>query len=329
MTEYLLGVDGGGTKTIACLAEVNGKFIAAAKGVGTNFQSCGKKFAATELRRLCDEVLKKAGATNDMVRAACYGLCGADRKADFETVHGFLKAVTPTDNYELVNDTEIALRAGTPAGIGIGLIGGTGVNCIGRGADGRRDRVGGQGKISGDYGAADDLIEDALFAASRAFDGRGPQTVLLPRILELLNLSDIRDIATFFYIDSYNPAVLQQIAPLVYEVACEGDDVATALLEKTGLHHAQSSNVLLERLFKPGDRVHIVLGGSQFQRATCPIMIDTLKEKLDQRFEVELIKLEHDPVLGALYAASDLYHGGIKSEVIGRLTNSYRSPSED
>lgn len=330
-TELLLGVDGGGSKTVACVADRSGHVLGTGRAGGSNFQVVGEDCAAEAIRLAIARALERADAKPTSIVAAGYGLCGADRPADFDTCRRFIRRVSPVAEFTLSNDTTIALRAGTADGVGIGLVAGTGANQIGVNRHGILHKVGGLSRILGDSGGALDLGEQAIAAAMRGQDGRGEPTALHDRILEQLGIEHLEDVIEFYFVGAreiFDPA---RLAPLVFESAAAGDAVAGRLIAEAGREAARCANVILARLFAPDEAVPIVLGGSLWQRARCQIMYDALREALDPRYiGVELRLLDVEPVLGGVLYALDRYHGGFVDDVIrGRLARTYVPPAAE
>ena len=109
---YLLAVDGGNSKTLAAVADETGQVLSAALSGGCNYQSCGKQAAARAIGEAVGKALSAAGL--ERVDFACYGIAGADRDKDFETIRGLIAPLDPARESVLVNDTLLALRAATP-----------------------------------------------------------------------------------------------------------------------------------------------------------------------------------------------------------------------
>ena len=76
----------------------------------------------------------------------------------------------------LDNDLFALLEAGTDSPDAVAVVCGTGVNAVGRAADGRTVRFPALGSISGDWGGGGQLGMQALSHAARAVDGRGPRS---------------------------------------------------------------------------------------------------------------------------------------------------------
>jgi N-acetylglucosamine kinase-like BadF-type ATPase len=322
---FVLGVDAGGTKTLAALADEGGTVRGVGLGGSANYQGCGLRGAEQQLARALAAAATAAGARLDALAAAAYGVSGADRPKDFALIRGSLERLAPCPRLRLENDTLVALRAGTLDGVGIALIAGTGSNAIGRNAQGQTLQVGGLGRWSGDHGSAGQLGEAALVAAFMGQDGRGPPTSLGPRICQALGLERLEDVIEFgFYDLERGPLDTGTLAPLLFAAAAEGDPVARALLQQAGLEVARATKVLLARLFPGGEEVSVVFGGSVFQRGADPTLIDTVAaETRAARPATRFVRLEDEPVLGAVQFAFDDAGWPVTPRVAARLRSSF------
>jgi N-acetylglucosamine kinase-like BadF-type ATPase len=307
-----LGVDAGGTRSTALLVDGDGIVRGRADGGSANYQAIGKKAAERTLHDLVAEALRSASLGASDVISAAYGIAGADRPKDFTVVEGLLPSVAPGRRI-LVNDAELALRAGTDDGVGIAVVSGTGSNAIGRSADGSVEHVGGFCFELGDFGSAVDLGREAIRLAMRGKDGRGAPTALYARICQEIGVDPLEDILDLWMQNAGRATDSGRLAPLVFEVAAEGDAVARALLERAGLDLALSARVLLERLFAPTERPTIVLGGSVLQRPADPTMVRAfVRDVRATRPIVNVVRLTADPVVGAVLLAHDRVHPNVE-----------------
>src|SRR5439155_86549 len=105
-------------------------------------------------------------------------LAGVDFPDEVQVLEELAASRGWADRARVRNDTFAVLRAGTDRGWGVAIVCGSGINCLGVAPDGRTVRFPALGAITGDWGGGDDLGEEALFAAARSEDGRGPRTLL-------------------------------------------------------------------------------------------------------------------------------------------------------
>lgn len=309
----LLGLDVGGTKTEAvALSLRDGRHCRHVLG-GSNYQGKGIRKASEVWSEAVCRCLSSLGADTGELAAAGLGVAGLDRPRDEAVIRPEFEKILDGIPFLLVNDLFLVVRAGTPDGVGVAVISGTGCNAGGVAADGRRFRVGGIGPEFGDLGSATDIGVEALRKAFRALDGRGPETLLGERIRTRLGLERLDDIVDFFLADG--PALqggerldAGLLAPLVFETAAEGDRQAIAVLEWAGRELGLSVRAVARRLFGNGEPFRMVMGGSVLQRGKGPHLADALLADVEAEFpQVVPVVLGFRPVSGAVRYALDLY----------------------
>ncbi|MEO7003328.1 MAG: BadF/BadG/BcrA/BcrD ATPase family protein [Ktedonobacterales bacterium] len=167
-----LGLDGGGTKTLAVVVDATGAERGRAVAGSANHQAVGVARAVAHIRMAVAGALAQAGVVAPD-QAPCVagwlGIAGLDGPADHDLLLPHLRALA--DSVHLTNDAELPLAA-LPDGAGVALVAGTGSIALGRNAQGRFARAGGWGHLLGDEGSGYDIGRQALQAVVRAADGR-------------------------------------------------------------------------------------------------------------------------------------------------------------
>lgn len=292
----VIGVDAGGTKTVAALATADGRVLARASTGPANYQMVGRSEAGQRLR----EVIESVRGDHE-IAAVALALAGLDRPRD-ESVLRAVVAELSVGPFEIVNDAYAVLRAGSQTGVGIAVVSGTGCNVVGIGADGKRDRVGGLCWELGDFGSATDIGVSGLRAAFRGADGRGPATSLGERIVAELGLARLDDMVDRLAADSEAPFETGELAPVVFAAAEDGDGEARSILRRAGSDLGASVALLARRLFEPGQSYDLVLGGAVLQHGSCDVMRDALVEGAPG---ARPTVLRVEPVVGAVLLALD------------------------
>ncbi|RPI99082.1 MAG: N-acetylglucosamine kinase, partial [Chloroflexi bacterium] len=144
-SSIVLGIDAGGSKTLALAAGAGGEILARGESGPANYQSIGQKAAFIALNAAAGQALEGAGAAVSDVSAVCLGAAGMDRPEDIAVFQRWAALAFPNARARLVNDARIVLAAGTPNGWGLALISGTGSIAYGRSASGETARSGGWG----------------------------------------------------------------------------------------------------------------------------------------------------------------------------------------
>lgn len=230
----LLGVDGGGTSTIAWLADSQGNVLGRGRSGASNVKAIGQDAARRALERAIRQAFADAATEPAPADVACFGLAGFDRPDDKKLIEAWSEANQWARRLVLVNDGDLLLAAGTTQGWGIGVISGTGSIAVGKAPDGRAARAGGWGYLFGDEGSAYSVAIAALRWIARTWDGRLPQQdnagPLIERICAALGVTRPPELISAIYKPEVDRARVAALAPLVVEAAEERSEAAAAIL---------------------------------------------------------------------------------------------------
>jgi N-acetylglucosamine kinase-like BadF-type ATPase len=304
MTKLLLGIDGGGSKTKAVIADASGSVIASAIATSSNHHSVGFEQAT---QALTDAIVAAMRAANLEVtgstpwqgkfEAACFGMAGVGREQDQERFESWATAQQIARKFRLVNDAEIILAAGTEEHWGVVLICGTGSLCYGLAQDGRRARAGGWGYLLGDEGSGYSLAIHALKLATQTADGRTDATQILQAILDEWKLRVAEDLLGFVYRPDITVAQIAQIAPRVLELAKAGDAHAKRLFDRHSIALARQIESVVKKLKL--EAPPLAFGGGLICNSP------ELQSAIRQRCRITLGRAHavHDPSEGAISIA--------------------------
>src|SRR4051812_45105915 len=226
---HVLGIDGGGTKTVCLLADERGLIVSEGRGPGANLHAAGEHGVEQVLR---DVIAEAIGDRTIVPAAICLGIAGVDRADEARTVHDVMRRIGHRSRVLVVNDALIALVAGAGDAPGIVIIAGTGSIAYGRNAHGEAARAGGWGHMIGDEGSGYWIGREALAAVMRAADGRGPATGLTREILAHFNVEDESRLPRIVYDREVPRMSVAALGPIVQRVAEQGDAVTTRILER-------------------------------------------------------------------------------------------------
>ena len=167
----LMGIDGGGSKTAALLADETGRVLGRGAAGASNFQIVGHEAAQAAIVAAMAAATAAAGmAPQPPLSALCIGLSGVDRPGERVSFQQWAAALYPAARVLIANDAELVLAAGTPQGWGLALICGTGAIVYGRSLAGQTARADGWGHLLGDEGSGYAIGLAALRAVMRAYD---------------------------------------------------------------------------------------------------------------------------------------------------------------
>src|SRR5688572_10362483 len=226
--DYILGVDGGGTKTVALLGDLDGNVLARGVSGPSNYNVVGFDAACSALESAIN--MARTDYLGE-ISALCLGLAGAGRKEDIERLHNWAVHKFPKTAVKVVSDAEILLRAGAASGPALALICGTGSIVYGRTITGALIRAGGWGYLFGDEGSGYSIGIAALRAVMQGYDGRGPETLLSKLVLERFGLHIPPELVHAIYGAESPRSEVATLPDLVERAASRGDSVAIAILE--------------------------------------------------------------------------------------------------
>jgi N-acetylglucosamine kinase-like BadF-type ATPase len=297
-----LGIDGGGTKTRAMVVDAAGIERGSATTGSSNYKVAGIELAIHHLREAAEQAGRAAGHTGPYA-AAWLGLAGLDGGADLALLTPHLRDLALY--VRLTNDAELLLAA-LPDQVGVALIAGTGSIAVGRDAAGMTARAGGWGHLLGDEGSGYTLGQQALIAALRAADGRGPATLLLDRILHEWDAANAEELADRVYREE-NRGAIAHLAPLTLQAAGEGDPVARRIVRRGAAELALAVAALAHRLGLDAAPLPLAMGGSLLLRAADHR--EAVLRALTRRVGVGEVALVEQPALSAARAAITLSSG--------------------
>jgi N-acetylglucosamine kinase-like BadF-type ATPase len=226
-TGIAIGIDGGGTKTLGILVNVDGREVTRAQAGGANPWDVGPEAARIALRDVLEPLM-----VGGSVRAVCLGSAGIDRDSDLVATEKTLRELLPSNiAINVRNDAAAALGIVGSKRPAIVVIAGTGSIAYGEGADGKVVRVGGHGAIIGDAGSASALGLAAVRHAANAFDGSEPRGLLAEAVMKALKLRQASDIVLRIQHPNFDVPLVASLAPLVEHAFQAGDRAAKALVE--------------------------------------------------------------------------------------------------
>jgi N-acetylglucosamine kinase-like BadF-type ATPase len=257
----VLAIDGGNSKTDVALLREDGALLAHARGPLSSPHHLGLDRSVELLQGLFDEARGLAGANASRpVAVAEVFLAGVDFPAEEDALHAAIASRGWADHLEVGNDTLAVLRAGTGRGWGVAVVCGAGINCVGVAPDGRRVRFPALGRITGDWGGGYDVGLEALFAAARGEDGRGPRTSLERAVPGHFGLGLPSTLAEEIHAGRNPQRRMIELAPVVFAEA-GGDEVAAGIVGRLAGEIVALARATLVRLGLERSAVEVVLGG--------------------------------------------------------------------
>src|SRR5437763_5014646 len=224
---YIMGVDGGATKTLAAVLDLHSQALHLAHGGPSNEDAVGPKAAVETLLGTAEQAIAAAGISRADLGAAVLAVAGTDTAAVVAHVHAAL-----TEDWIVVNDVVGAWATATGAGPGIAAIAGTGSNVFGIGPDGHPWQAGGWGHLLGDEGSAYWIGVQSIKAALRDREASGPSTALSQAVPAFFDAPSIEAVASLVYSKPLTKGEVAAFAAAAGHVANAGDAVTREIYER-------------------------------------------------------------------------------------------------
>ncbi len=297
--DYLIGMDGGGTKTEAVLFDGTGHILARDISRGCNALDLGEQGIEIAKERLGQAVLRlheKLPAGGKLTTV--YG--GIAGSVDYfpGVLDRELTPKLPCANIRWEGDGGNLIAAMRGHGDGCSLISGTGASLYIRRKE-KLSRYGGWGYLIDMNGSGYTMGRDAFLASFRALDGRGPKTVLYELIQKQMGMDPSENIP---YIYRGGKPYIATFARTVFEGRRMGDQESIRIFNYA-VHSLAELVWLAEK--ELGPEFDVVTGGGVF--AAWPEFGEELKKQIPAG--VKLVPLNVPPILGA--AVEALWDAGL------------------
>jgi N-acetylglucosamine kinase-like BadF-type ATPase len=303
VTNNFLGIDIGGTKSQALIADASGQVLGWAEGGPGNHEDVGYEGLAETLNYITGQALTAAGLATSHLAGAGFGVAGYDWPSQLAPTLAAIQPLSLGDiPFAVVNDTIIGLLAGAPEGWGLGVVAGTRCNCWGWDQQRRVGRMTGLGTRMGEVAGAVELIDKAIEVIALEWTRRGPPTRLSARFANLVGAADAADLLEGLTLGYYR--IEASAAPIVFQVAAEGDPVAMALIRWAGRGLGSLAVGVIRQLGFERQSFKIVLIGSFFDGS--PTLIETMKQEVwDVAPAGQFVRLTVPPVVGGVLLAME------------------------
>ena len=286
MTGTILGIEGGGTKTVALLSTAAGKIVAR------------RQFGPLNLKLSSDQqVLAVLGKFKPTHAAIC--LAGCRTLTDRARLRRLARRVWPTAHMIIGNDLDSGLAAAFGSTQpGILVISGTGSVVVGRNTAGAVVRTGGWGHLLGDHASGYWIALTGLRAAIRDLDRTGQSSAALRRLLQRLKLKSPEQLVG--WIAGAGKAEIAEHA----DIFLRGN---RGLLLQAASFLAMDALAVANQLKITAPAV--VLAGGLLQNQ--PILRRWVTHRIQQTLPGATVKLlRRDPAAGAVRLAQNLHDHG-------------------
>lgn len=262
LTKFRVGVDGGGTTTRAVVVNEALSILARGEAASSNLYNVGLESAVANVKTAINGALDSASLEMAQIASFGFGLAGVvseTEKIRWRT--SLFAALNPISSTRFVAPIEVeedaaAALAGAfgdefsseKSASGAILIAGTGANCYGQNAQGKRARADGWGPLLGDRGSGFWIGEATLRATLSAIDGAAPSTSLQKSVLEHFEVENWNALVGVVYAPDFRRDRIAALVPRVLEAAQNGDEIALRILRNAGENLACTASAVLSKL---------------------------------------------------------------------------------
>jgi len=300
--KYVIGVDGGGTKTISALANLEGKILAFGKLGSSNVRKVGLKIAVENIAKAIKKVLRKTEKSD--ILSTFIGLAAIQEEPRLkEKVKKALfkyKEISPIfkGKLEIDSDQIVAFRAGSNERNGVLLIAGTG--CVAHGwRKGKEEKSSGWDWLA-DEGSAFWVGQKAFQVVFKDLDGRGQKTKIKEIAFRKFKIKNEEELMAKVY--SKNPIEIIPYFSIFCNLASKrGDKIAKNIMREAGKELSISAKTVIKKLGFQKVKFPLVLVGGIFQSK---IVLRTVKREV-KKFapKTEFIQAKNEAVVGAVKLA--------------------------
>jgi len=321
MKKYVIGVDGGNTKTDYFLFDTGGNFTDYIKDGSCSHEHVGYDGAEKILNSKIDEFADRNNIRRSDIEAGAFGLAGIDIKPQMKKFTEIMDRMN-FKKYAVDNDSFLGIFAGTSKGCGICSINGTGTVAGGVDPHGNRRQTSGIGYLTSDdagggfiAGSGARLVYDSFFRC-------GEPTLMAEPVFKMLNITDPDDLMQA-YSEQHYKLYSTEMTRIVFKAADKGDKPALEILEASGKQLAKTS-AGCARSLNFDEEIEVVLAGSVWVKADSPALFEFYKQYMTGFLPGKTLKyniLKVPPATGAiLWALSltgiDPFQESVKQKVI-------------
>ena len=307
MSEIIVGVDGGGSKTRVVVGTAEGEVLATVEGPKSAIVPGRAAESANIIGDLVIKAVAEIAQPGVVVPRVLYcGVAGTGRDEERRALQSALEAKDLAEEVVVDSDGLIAFYDAFEDRAGILLVVGTGSIAYGRSPAGEIVRCGGWGPTFGDEGSGGWIGKRALSIVAASSDGREPPTALLFPILGATQCEDVQDLIP--WAAAADARAFASLVPVVFSTAAAGDQRANALITLAAEELVLHIRALARQLFTDERAaVGVAFSGGLMDRGS------PLRKRLEQRLKsavpgAQIRSEEVLPARGALKAAARRIH---------------------
>ena len=304
MDKYVIGIDGGSSKSHLALFDAEGTLKDFQCWGPLNYEVMNGSFDQfeQELGEFLSKTLQANGITQEHIAYSVIGMAGVDTPAQ----HGIISAIITKlglCDFLLCNDAYIGIPAASPTGAGICAINGSGCSVAAIDTAGRMLQIGGRGMLTWDIGGGGMIGDLVIGTVYKSLFRLGPPTLLTKLLFEKLGITNKYELMETLFTMTSKGYKISVCNRLVFEAAHQSDPVAINILREIATNYANTVIYIIREMeFPASEPLHVLLAGSVFVKAEHPIMTKMFQTQLDAAYperNITYTVLEKPPVAGA------------------------------
>ncbi len=298
-----LGIEGGGSHTVALLADARKHFLQRFEAGPANVK------LLTDVQLV--DLFQSIAETFPQPDTLAIGMAGARVESDWARIREAANKAWPHVPCYATNDLETALCAaeddkGQAPNVRVLVLSGTGSCCYGRNAAGKTAKIGGWGHVLGDKGSGYEIGLRALKAVAFFYDRDCAWSKLGQRLLQRLQLNEPNELISWA-----QTAEKAQIAGLAVEVFAawrKGDHIATEIINSARESLTQDAMACASQLTSSKTPVQFIFAGSILVKQ--PQFAKELGVQIKKFWPgATIAPLERESVWGAVALARKIWSG--------------------
>ncbi len=294
MADYIVGIDGGGSKTDFLLCDFQYNTVCRRVAPRSNPFDIGIDALCELITENINALLTDGNIDRRDIKAAFAGIAGLTSSNHTKTVASLLKELLPNASTDASHDGINVLYGAFPDSDGVSIICGTGSSCFVKRGNAIH-RIGGYGGFDL-LGNGCEIGKACVAHALKTADGRAKAGVMEELLSERIGSDDFVGYLDKFLSMSKNE--IASLAPVVFSACERGDTAALAIIDDNMNYIAE----LINCAAKYFDSCYsAALAGGIFKSS---ISINLLRNKISEK--VTLITNERAPSFGAAAYAKQL-----------------------
>ncbi len=304
--KYIIGIDGGGTKTECAAADLDGNILFETKGEASNFLIKGTEKVSEAILDLINKCKEKLNFSYSDIEIILIGTAGAGRINDAERLKKSFADYSTNKrisfkNFIVESDARIALEGAFSGMPGAILICGTGSIMVGKDLSGNIHRIGGFGRLIGDEGSGYSIGREGLNAVSKQFDGRGNFTLISKYLEDKFEINSAEKLITEVYKHNFDIA---SVARAVVSAAENNDEIALRIINEEINELLKYIPAIMQRLNLA--ELNLSFVGGLITKEN--FYSQKLKAKIMNDFpDIKIQTPQNSPVMGAIIMAKKIF----------------------